>query len=89
MTPEKRKIIQSKLKEFLALSPEEKHAIDSNPKYDGLFSIIQEMSDIIDEAVSLEKERNWLICATGLGYFTHTDKNFDEILQVVKENTKE
>ena len=43
MTPEKRKIIQSKLKEFLALSPEEKHAIDSNPKYDGLFSIIQEI----------------------------------------------
>ena len=47
MNPEKRRIIQQKLKEFLSLSPEEKHAIDENSKYDGLFSIIQKMSDIV------------------------------------------
>lgn len=88
MTPEKRKIIQSKLNEFLSMSPEEKHTIDENQKLDGLFDIIQEMSDIVEENQQLEKERNWLICATGLGYFTHTDKTFNEILQVVKENTK-
>ena len=47
MTPEKRKAIQQKLDEFLSMSPEEKHAIDENSKYDGLFSIIQKMSDIV------------------------------------------
>jgi len=47
MNPEKRRIIQQKLKEFLSMSPEEKHAIDENSKYDGLFSIIQKMSDIV------------------------------------------
>ena len=29
------------------MSPEEKHAIYENSKYDGLFSIIQKMSDIV------------------------------------------
>ena len=47
MNSEKRRIIQQKLKEFLSMLPEEKHAIDENSKYDGLFSIIQEMSDIV------------------------------------------
>ena len=50
MTPEQRQFIQQKLKEFLSLSPEEKHAIDENPQYDGLFGIIQEMSDIVESS---------------------------------------
>ena len=50
MTLEKKKFVQQKLKEFLSLSLEEKHAIDENPQYDGLFSIIQEMSDIVESS---------------------------------------
>lgn len=37
-----------KAQEFLSLSPEEKHAIDNDPRYDGLFQIIQEMSDSVE-----------------------------------------
>lgn len=42
-----KKHINDKLKEFLNLSKEEKHNIDNNPKYDGLFSIIDEMSSVV------------------------------------------
>lgn len=54
MIPEKTQLIQQKLKEFLSLSPEEKRAIDENPQYDGLFCIIQEMSDIIEASYEYE-----------------------------------
>lgn len=54
MNPEKRRLIQQKLQEFLSLSPEEKHAIDENPQYDGLFCILQEMSDVVESSHEYE-----------------------------------
>lgn len=48
MTPEeKRRIIRQKLEAFLSLPPEEKLAIDEDPRNDGLFNTLQEMSDIV------------------------------------------
>lgn len=50
MSPEKIRILQQKLKEFLAKTPEELRAIDENPKYDGLFDIIEEMSGAVESS---------------------------------------
>ena len=47
ITSEKKAIIEAKVKEFLAKTPEELHAIDEDPKYDGLFDIIDEMSECV------------------------------------------
>ena len=47
MTNEKKAIIEAKTREFLAKTPEELHAIDNDPKYDGLFDIIDEMAAMV------------------------------------------
>lgn len=46
-TKTKLEILNEKLKKFLNLSTEEKNKIDNDEKYDGLFDIINEMSNII------------------------------------------
>lgn len=46
-TKTKLEILNEKLKKFLNLSTEEKNKIDNDEKYDGLFDIIDEMSNII------------------------------------------
>lgn len=46
-TKTKTEILNEKLKKFLNLSTEEKNKIDNDEKYDGLFDIIDEMSNII------------------------------------------
>lgn len=46
-TKTKLEILNEKLKKFLNLSIEEKNNIDNDEKYDGLFDIIDEMSNII------------------------------------------
>lgn len=47
VTKTKTEILNEKLKKFLNLSTEEKNKIDNDEKYDGLFDIIDEMSNII------------------------------------------
>jgi len=51
MNPDKIRILEQKLKEFLSKTPEELHEIDENPKYDGLFDIIEEMSDVVESSL--------------------------------------
>ena len=46
-TKTKPEILNEKLKKFLNLSTEEKNKIDNDEKYDGLFDIIDKMSNII------------------------------------------
>ena len=48
MSPEKARILQEKLDTFLAKTSEELQAIEDDPKYDGLFDIIEEMSAAIE-----------------------------------------
>lgn len=50
MNPEKIRILEQKLAEFLSKTPEEMHEIDENPKYDGLFDIIEEMSAVVESS---------------------------------------
>ena len=54
MIPEKTKILQQKLEDFLAKTPDELHEIDKNPKYDGLFDIIEEMSKVVESSLGHE-----------------------------------
>lgn len=52
MTPEeKRRIIRQRLEEFLALPLEEMLAIGEDPRNDGLFDTLQEMSDIVESCL--------------------------------------
>lgn len=50
MHPDKLSILQKKLNDFLSLPPEIKHAIDTDPAYDGLFDILDELSEVVESA---------------------------------------
>lgn len=55
MRPEEIRILQQKLKEFLAKTPDELREIDENPRYDGLFDIIEEMSEVVESSHGYRK----------------------------------
>lgn len=42
-------VLQAKLDSFLNLSKEEKHKIDNDERYDELFSILDEMEEVVNE----------------------------------------
>ena len=48
-------ILNKKIKGFFNLSDYEKHNIDNNEKYDGIFDLIDEMSNVV---ISFEEKQN-------------------------------
>ena len=48
MHPDKLLILQKKLDDFLSLPPEIKHSIDTNSSYDGIFDILDELSEVAE-----------------------------------------
>lgn len=51
-------ILNKKIKDFFNLSDYEKHNIDNNEKYDGIFGLIDEMSSVVISSEEKQNEKN-------------------------------
>lgn len=51
-------ILNKKIKDFFNLSECEKHNIDNNEKYDGIFDLIDEMSNVVISSEEKQNEKN-------------------------------